>query len=92
MANKVLIDRAVVQQALEALQTELMGYDGPVPHIDSAITALRAALAQAEPVHAVLAEREACARLCEELDAMAWSNFGEYSSGYAHDIRARGEK
>ena len=50
MANKVLIDRAVVQQALEALQTELMGYDGPVPHIDSAITALRAALAQAEPV------------------------------------------
>ena len=50
MADQITIDRAVVQQALEALQTELMGYDGPVPHIDSAITALKAALAQAEPV------------------------------------------
>ena len=37
-------------------------------------------------------EREACAKVCEELDAMTWSDFGEYSSGYADEIRARGEK
>lgn len=40
----------------------------------------------------IAAEREACARVCEELDAMTWSDFGEYSSGYADDIRARGQK
>ncbi len=37
------------------------------------------------------AEREACARLCEELDAMAWADFGEYASGYADEIRKRGK-
>ena len=45
--------RTAAQQALEALQTELMGYDGPVPHIDSAISALRAALLEQQ------AERDA---------------------------------
>lgn len=40
---------------------------------------------------AVKAEREACARLCEELDAMNWADFGEYASGYADEIRKRGK-
>lgn len=34
-------------------------------------------------------EREACAKLCEQLDAQNWSNFGEYKTGYADAIRAR---
>lgn len=38
--------RQAAQQAFEALEVELEGYDGPVPHIDTAITALRAALAE----------------------------------------------
>ena len=36
------------------------------------------------------AEREACAKLCDELDAMNWSDFGEYKSGYSDEIRKRG--
>lgn len=55
-----------------------------------AYQALRERLEQPEQ-DAVLAEREACAKLCEELDAMTWSDFGEYSSGYADYIRARGQ-
>lgn len=35
-------------------------------------------------------EREACAKLCEQLDAQNWSDFGEYKTGYADAIRARG--
>jgi len=34
-------------------------------------------------------EREACAKLCEELDAQNWSDFGEHNTGYADAIRAR---
>ena len=40
---------------------------------------------------AVKAEREACARVCDDLDAMNWSDFGEYKSGYSEAIRARGK-
>ena len=36
------------------------------------------------------AEREACAKLCDELDAKNWSDCGEYASGYSENIRARG--
>ena len=43
------MSRELLRQALDALLIELEGYDGPVPHIDAAITALRAALAQPEP-------------------------------------------
>lgn len=39
---------------------------------------------------AVKAEREACAKVCDELDAMNWSEAGEYSSGYGDEIRKRG--
>ena len=37
-----------------------------------------------------VAEREACAKLCDELDAKNWSDCGEYASGYSENIRARG--
>lgn len=66
MADLITIDRAVAEQALEALQTELMGYDGPVPHIDSAISALRAALLEQQ------AERDALLSLIAD-DALASS-------------------
>ena len=36
-------------------------------------------------------EREACAKVCEDLDAQNWSDFGEYKTGYADAIRARGQ-
>ena len=35
-------------------------------------------------------DREACAKLCEKLDAQNWSAFGEYKTDYADAIRARG--
>ena len=35
-------------------------------------------------------EREACAKVCDALDAMNWSEYGEYSSGYGDEIRKRG--
>ena len=87
-----MTDRDLFEQALEALQAvkEAPSKD-EIQRAWIVCNLLQKRLAQPEQ-DAVLAEREACARLCEELDAMAWSNFGEYSSGYAHDIRARGEK
>ena len=36
-------------------------------------------------------EREACAKLCDELDAKKWAECSEYGSGYGADIRARGK-
>ena len=36
------------------------------------------------------AEREACAKVCDALDAMNWSEYGEYSSGHGYEIRKRG--
>ena len=48
MADSILIDRAVVQQALEALKS--VQDHRPNDETNNAITALRAALAQAEPV------------------------------------------
>ncbi len=39
---------AVMKQALEALGIEREWQDGPVPHLDAAIAALRAAIEQAE--------------------------------------------
>jgi len=87
-----MTDREIMQQALEALQAVKEAPSKDEIHRAWIVcNLLQKRLAQPEQ-DAVLAEREACARLCEELDAMAWSNFGEYSSGYAHDIRARGEK
>lgn len=63
MADLITIDRAVVQQALDALEdvdgpiTALLGgflgspdADAPGAKVRASITALRAALAQAEPV------------------------------------------
>ena len=35
-------------------------------------------------------EREACAKVCDALDAMNWSEYGEYSSGHGYEIRKRG--
>jgi hypothetical protein len=35
-------------------------------------------------------ERSKCAKVCDELDAMNWSEAGEYSSGYGDEIRKRG--
>ena len=40
---------------------------------------------------AIRIEREECAKLCDELDALNWSEFGEYTSGYSKAIRARGQ-
>ena len=37
------------------------------------------------------AEREACAKVCDDLDAMKWTDFGEYKSGYSEAIRERGK-
>ena len=37
-------------------------------------------------------EREACAKVCDELDALNWSESGEYSSGYGDEIRKRGKQ
>ena len=39
---------------------------------------------------AVEEERDACAKVCDELDAMNWSESGEYSSGYGDEIRKQG--
>ena len=38
------------------------------------------------------AEREACAKVCDDLDALNWKETGEYCSGYGSSIRARGER
>ena len=38
----------------------------------------------------ILAEREACAKLCDDLDAQEWSEVGEYTSGYGDKIRKQG--
>lgn len=38
----------------------------------------------------VAKEREACAKLCDDLDAQEWSDVGEYTSGYGNEIRKRG--
>ena len=40
---------------------------------------------------AVLTEREACAKLCDELDDIRWQECGEYKSGYSEEIRARSQ-
>jgi hypothetical protein len=40
---------------------------------------------------AVEAEREACAKLCDELDDIRWQECGEYKSGYSEAIRARSQ-
>jgi hypothetical protein len=37
------------------------------------------------------AEREACAKLCDELDDIRWQECGEYKSGYSEEIRARSQ-
>jgi hypothetical protein len=37
------------------------------------------------------AEREACAKLCDELDDIRWQECGEYKSGYSEAIRARSQ-
>jgi len=37
----------------------------------------------------VLVEREACAKVCDELDASEWAEAGEYTSGYGDEIRKR---
>ena len=37
-------------------------------------------------------EREACAKVCDELDAMNWSESGEYASGYGDELRKRGKQ
>jgi hypothetical protein len=34
-------------------------------------------------------EREACARLCDELDQKLWEDMGESMSGYGEAIRER---
>jgi hypothetical protein len=87
-----MTDREIMQQALEALQAvkEAPSKD-EIQRAWIVCNLLQKRLAQPEQ-DAVLAEREACAKLCEELDAMNWSDFGEYKSGYADDIRARGQK
>jgi hypothetical protein len=40
----------------------------------------------------VLAEREACAKLCDEYDMQTWADYGEYSSGYGDEIRKRNKE
>jgi len=36
-------------------------------------------------------EREACAKLCDELDQKLWEDMGEAMSGYGDAIRERGQ-
>jgi hypothetical protein len=38
---------------------------------------------------AIEEEREACAKVCDELDASEWAESGEYTSGYGDEIRKR---
>lgn len=80
-----MTDRALLQQALEALEqyaSHRMGSDLG----RKSITALRERLAQPEQ-DAVLVEREACAKVCED----EWVTLAEKEAGqmYAAAIRAR---
>jgi hypothetical protein len=36
-----------------------------------------------------VAEKEACAKVCDDLDAQEWAEVGEYRSGYGDKIRER---
>ena len=38
---------------------------------------------------AIVEEREACAKVCDDLDACGWAEAGEYTSGYGDEIRKR---
>jgi hypothetical protein len=77
------------RQALDALEN--LGKHTSERECDEAIDALRAALSQqqAEP-DAVLAEREACARLCENNHDMIADSLDGYEMAAA--IRARGKE
>jgi hypothetical protein len=61
----------------------------PVRVMREALTALDAALAEPDAIaRAVEAEREACAKVCLNMEGMA----GDYADKYAAAIRARGSK
>ena len=63
----VMTDRETMKLALEAISALLYNDMNRVEIAMNAIAALRQALEQPDPVEAaVLAEREACAKVCEE--------------------------
>ena len=87
--------RKAAEMALEALekartdagtQTPVYPWDGWQLWVDRAITELRQSLSQPDEV---LAEREACAKLCDE---MPLKSLLARASECAAAIRARGEK
>lgn len=93
--DQITIDRALIGMALDALQVELQNYDGPVPHIDCAITALREALAQ--PQQTVSTDRivECAKRLVDHSDSRlggclsADSKASEIPSNAVSHVKAR---
>lgn len=77
--NAILIDRGLLEQALDALQIKLEGYDGPVPYIDGAIDSLQDALAQ--PQQEPVANRKEFEQWCKHSGhdyCFTLSESGEY--------------
>ena len=92
--TKITIDRALVEQALEALE-EYAPQHGRPDDMMVAITALRAVLAQAYEngyKAGAAAEREACAKLAEATicDTHLPTGVRIYGTRVADAIRARG--
>ena len=92
--NTITIDRALVEQALEALD-EYAPQHGRPDDMMVAITALRAVLAQAYEngyKAGAAAEREACAKLAEATicDTHLPTGVRIYGTRVADAIRARG--
>lgn len=81
-------DRELMEMALWALGIDCEDANGnKIDLVLPAIQALRERLSQPEP-NAVLAEREACAKLCESMDHEGVM----IAADCAEAIRARGEK
>jgi hypothetical protein len=85
-----MTDRETMKLALDALEN--LGKHTSERECDEAIDALRAALAQQTVLDAVLVEREACAKVCDELAYFDAGDSAEAMRHCAQDIRARGKE
>jgi hypothetical protein len=91
MTDNITLPRAVVEEVRSAIRGFYNKYSDEAVHEDAgrAIAALDAALAEPDAIaRAVEAEREACAKVCLNMEGMA----GDYADKYAAAIRARGSK
>ena len=99
--NSGMTDRKLMQMALDVIQSEFATGGQNLYDPDAVMNALRERLSQPEP-DAVLDEREACAKLCEEDLRDAYLSQGKPArdeallcaaiADCANAIRARGEK